>query len=55
MECIFLEMGKKSNLCQASYSLMVPTAWEIEFFCTSGEHLKCPVLAARVLWEKESD
>ena len=44
MGCQYLEVGKNSSICTASMALMVPSVYEVELYCTTEEHYRCPIL-----------
>ena len=37
------------GVCEASVTKMVPSLFEHNIYCTTGEHYRCPLLLARSL------
>lgn len=49
MECMYLEKCRKSAVCTASLSKMIPSALERLAYCDTEEHYRCPMLIAHTL------
>lgn len=48
-KCPYLRSVKKDFTCGASVTNMTPSIFEINIYCTSEEHYRCPILLAREL------
>lgn len=48
-QCPHLRSVKKDFTCGASVTNMTPSIFEIDIYCTSEEHDRCPILLAMEL------
>jgi hypothetical protein len=49
MECLYLEVGKRSNLCNVSVTLMAPSIYEMNRYCTTDNYDQCAIFLAHIL------
>ena len=49
--CLFLTPNKEDIVCKASITKMRPSVFELNIYCTTEEHYRCPILVARTLRE----
>lgn len=47
MKCPYLEAGR--HICNASLTHMAPGVFEVNTYCTTEEHYRCPMLLAYIL------
>lgn len=49
MGCPYLTEGKVNRVCVASSTLMEPESGEVDIYCATEDHYRCPMLLAHVL------
>ena len=49
MECPYLGGLELHRVCNASLTLMTPGANDIETYCETEDHYRCPMLLSRLL------
>lgn len=54
MECPYFKTGKEENICIASTRCMKPCELEMNRYCKTEEHYRCPILLAHTLRRESS-
>lgn len=50
-KCKYLDKAPQDPVCKASMTGMSPSIFELNIYCSTAEHFRCPLLLARTLRE----
>ncbi len=48
-KCKYLDNARQDPVCRASMTSMSPSIFELNIYCLTAEHFRCPLLLARSL------
>ena len=48
-KCKYLDEAPEDSVCKASMTHMSPSIFELNIYCSTAEHYRCPILLARTL------
>lgn len=48
-KCKYLGEAPRGSVCKASVTGMSPSIFELNIYCSTAEHYRCPLLLARTL------